>query len=343
MRKLVCTVMLFIELSTGNLASAQAIQGAGDYMTTVSEAQNEMNRQYLLYILAACGSLKVKQYDNLRERALYAIKDARNSVLAMPDFLEDTSLKNASVKYMVTCYQIFHDDYAAIGDRELTARNSIKDMESFLGAVETANIKLQNAFEGYINAEKAFAENNTVKLITSKDESYDKIKKAGRIGMYHDKVFLWFFRCNWMDSDIFREMKEKKPDSAEIQRQALLAMTDKAWASLKSDELVSFEGNGALAKSCRDVIEFYQGLARVDIPRLIAFARVQEKVKTLKAVVEAKGDAKTNRDIDDYNQAVRDANSMLPMINALTKEVNQRRAEQMQKWEQADAAFMEKR
>lgn len=216
-------------------------------------------------------------------------------------------------------------------------------MEAFLGAVETANVKLQNAFEGYITAEKAFAENNTVKLITSKEESYDKIKMAGRIGMYHDKVFLVFFRCNWLDGAIFRAMKDKKSDSAEIQRQALLAMADGGWGQLKSDQLVSFEGNGALASACRNVLEFYQGLARVDIPRLIDFARRQEKVKRLKEAIEAKGDKKTNNDIDDYNSAVRDANSMLPMINALTKEVNQRRAEQMQKWEQADAAFMEKR
>src|SRR5450432_543158 len=320
-------------------AFAQEIENAGDYMTAFSNAQVEMDQKYMTYVSAAAHSSRVRKIDRLRTQALESIDKAKYKTMALPQYQGDNSLRQASIDYVLFCYRIFNEDYSKIVNMEEIAEQSVDKMQAYLLLQERTSEKLHEASENLSNAEKAFAKKYSVNLVDSKSELSDKMGLSGKVNRYSDRVCIIFFKCNYEDGELFRALNSAKLTDAEQARNGLMSYASEGLQALKTDSLAGFQGNPRLAISCRQSLEFYNNMAKTDIPKLTDFYLKQENFNKMKAAMEAKGSKRTKEDVEQYNNAVQDLNRSVSGFNELNDELNHRRAEVVQDWEREEKTF----
>jgi len=338
MRRLFYTV-LFLTLCFSSKTYAQAIENAGDYMMAMTNAQVEMDQKYMAYISASAHSRRAKKVERLRTQALESIDHAKYKTKALPKYKGDNSLRQASIDYIQFCYRIFNEDYTKIVNMEEIAEQSVDQMQAFLLLEEKASEKLQEASENLAKAEKLFATKYGVNLVDTKNELTDKMGISGKVNNYSDRIYIVFFKCNWEDGELFNALNAHKLNDAEQARNSLIAFAKEGLEALKADSLRTFQGNPSLAAGCREALLFYNSMAQNDIPKLMDFYLKEENFDKIKKSLEAKGSNKTKEDVDQYNRAVKDINASVNNFNQLNQELNKRRQEVVQNWENAEKTF----
>jgi hypothetical protein len=330
--------LIFILCSFSKIR-AQVIENAGDYMTAMSNAQVEMDQKYMVYVSASAHSRRAKKIEKLRAAALESIDNAKYKTMALPQYKGDNSLRQASIDYIQFCYRIFNEDYSKIVNMEEIAEQSVDQMQAFLLLEEKTSEKLHEASENLSNAEKTFASKYKVNLVDTKNALTDKMGTAGLVNRYCDNLYILFFKCNWEDGQLFKALNAHKLNDAEQARNSLIGFANEGMEELKSDSLRSFQGNPALAAGCRDALQFYSSMAKNDIPKLMDFYLKQENFDKIKNSLDAKGANKTKDDVDQYNKAVKDLNGSVSSFNQLNQDLNKRRQEVVQNWENAEKSF----
>jgi hypothetical protein len=320
-------------------SQAQVIENAGDYMTAMSNARVEMDQKYMAYISASAHSRREKKIERLRGVALESINNARYKTLALPRYKDDNSLRQANIDYIQFCYKIFTEDYSQIVNMEEISEQSVDQMQAFLLLEEKTSEKLHEASENLSKAEKEFAKKYSVNLVNSKNDLSDKMTIAGKLNNYCDKLYILFFKCNWEDGQLFNALNSHKLNDAEQARNSLIAFAQEGLELLKTDSLRTFQGNPALAAGCREALLFYSSMAKDDIPKLTDFYLKQENFDKIKKSLEAKGANKTKEDVDQFNKAVKDINASVNSFNQLNQELNKRRQEAVQNWENTEKTF----
>ena len=318
---------------------AQTIENAGDYMEALTKAQTEMDQKYMSYVSASAHSRRAKKIERLRGQALESINNAKFKTIDLPKYKGDNSLRQASIDYIQFCYRIFNEDYTKIVNMEEIAEQSVDQMQVFLLLEEKASEKLTEASENLSKAEKEFAAKYSVTLVDTKNELTDKMGMAGKVNRYCDRVYILFFKANWEDGQLFKALNLHKLNDAEQARNALISFTVEGLAALKTDSLRLFTGNPRLAMACRQALEFYGSMARNDIPKLTDFYLKQENFDKMKASVEAKGANKIKEEVDQYNKSVKDLNASVSSFNQLNQDLNKRRQEAVQNWENEEKGF----
>ena len=337
MRRPFYFLLIILFLSTG--VHAQMIENAGDYMSAMSNAQNEMDQKYMAYVSASAHSRRAKKVEKLRAAALESINNSKYKTIDLPKYKGDNSLRQASIDYIQFCYRIFSEDYSKIVNMEEIAEQSVDQMQAFLLLEEKASQKLQEASENLAKAEKEFAAKYSVNLVDSKTELTDKMGMAGKVNNYCDRLYIIFFKCNWEDGQLFNALNAHKLNDAEQARSSIIAFAKEGMDALKADSLRTFQGNPSLAVACRDALQFYNNMAQNDIPKLTDFNLKEENFAKIKKSMEAKGNNKTKEDVDQYNKAVKDINASVNNFNQLNQDLNKRRQEAVENWEKAEKAF----
>src|SRR3984957_7812538 len=318
---------------------AQLIENAGDYMTAMSNAQVDMDQKYMTYVSASAHSRRAKKVEKLRTQALESIDNAKFKTIDLPKYKGDNSLRQASIDYIQFCYRIFNEDYSKIVNMEEIAEQSVDQMQAFLLLEEKTSEKLQEANEDLAKAEKEFAAKYKVNLVDSKTDLTEKMGTAGKVNSYTDKLYIIFFKCNWEDGQLFNALNAHKLNDAEQARNSLIGFTKEGLGSLQADSLRTFQGNPSLAAGCREALQFYNSMAKIDIPKLTDYYLKQENFDKIKKSLEAKGNNRTQEDVDQYNKAVKDINASVNSFNQLNQNLNSRRQEVVQNWENAEKTF----
>ncbi len=334
-----CFYFLLFTFYFSSGSRAQVIENAGDYMTAMSNAQIEMNQKYMAYISASAHSRRSKKIEKLRMQALESINNAKYKTSDLPKYKGDNSLRQASIDYIQFCYRIFNEDYSKIVNMEEIAEQSVDQMQAFLLLEEKTSEKLQEANEDLAKAEKEFAAKYKVNLVDSKTELTEKMGTAGKVNSYTDKLYIIFFKCNWEDGQLFDALNAHKLNDAEQARNSLIGFTKEGLEALQTDSLRTFQGNPSLAVGCRDALQFYNTMAKNDIPKLTDYYLKQENFDKIKKSLEAKGNNRTQEDVDQYNKAVKDINASVNSFNLLNQNLNSRRQEVVQNWENSEKTF----
>jgi hypothetical protein len=334
-----CFYFLLLFILFSFRTQAQTIENAGDYMTAMSNAQIVMDQKYMAYVSASAHSRRARKVEKLRAAALESINDAKYKTTDLPKYKGDNTLRQASIDYIQFCYRIFNEDYSKIVNMEEIAEQSVDQMQAYLLLEEKASEKLQEASENLAKAEKDFAAKYSVNLVDTKSVLSEKMGTAGNVNRYSDKIYIIFFKCNWEDGQLFNALNAHKLNDAEQARNSLIAFVKEGLNALKTDSLRAFQGNATLSAACRDALQFYNSMAQNDIPKLMDFYLKQENFDKIKAGLEAKGSNKTKEDVDQYNKAVKDLNSSVNSFNQLNQDLNKRRQEVVQNWENAEKAF----
>jgi hypothetical protein len=179
------TTVLFLFFSMGNIASAQDLNNAGDYLDYITAEFTKISKDTWSYTSAASHGKKAKKVDNLRKELISTVYEAKKKIERMPDFKKDGSLRDSLVSYLNLNYNVLKQDYAKIMDLEDIAEQSYDLMEAYLLAQEIADKKLENAGDMIEAQQIIFADKNNITLVYSEDKISKKLKEANLVYEYY--------------------------------------------------------------------------------------------------------------------------------------------------------------
>ncbi len=317
---------------------AQDMSNPGTYMTAISNAQAEMDQKYMAYMSAAAHSRKARKIDKLRTQALESIDNSRFKTIDLPKYNGDNTLRQSSIDYIKLCYNVFNDDYAKIINMEDIAEQSFDEMQAYLLLQEKTDEKINEATAKMSAASKEFAEKYGVKIIEDKNELGEKLAVAGKLNKYKNDVYLVFFKCYWQDGEIVKAMNLGKITEAEQGRNSLIRYVNEGMVAL--DTLKNFEGDPSLASTCKKTLAFYKKTAENDLPKQMDYFLKKENFEKVKKAFDAKSQSeRTKKDVDAFNDGVKEINIATNTFNEVNTKVNSGRDEALNNWNEAEKSF----
>ncbi len=135
-------------------------------MEYISTQQTNVTKKFLSYNSAAAHGKRAKKVEKLREQLLNEVQESKMNISSMPKFKGDGAFKDSAASFMKFYYNVLNDDYAKIVNMEEIAEQSYDEMEVFLLLQEQVDKKMEEANHAMNEAQKVFASQNNIKLLS---------------------------------------------------------------------------------------------------------------------------------------------------------------------------------
>jgi hypothetical protein len=336
-RHLVFTLSFLLFFSA--VSFSQSFENAGEYMDYIYKANSSLTEKYLTYLSAVSHGRSARKVEKRRAEVLNAISDTRYSIMGMPPYKGDRSLKDTTVAYLKMLNYIFNEQYGKIVNMEEIAEQSYDAMEAYLLAQEKAQEKLEEASQKQHDIQKKFAQKNNINLIESENELESKMKIANELLKHSHEVYLVFFKCYKQEAYLMDAFARKNLVSIEQNISSLKKFAEDGLEKLKTME--GYNKDPSLINVCRDMMDFYKTEAARSSDMAGYFLK-EENFNKLKKQFESKSvSQRTKQDIDQYNNAVNDINADMQAYNKTNNELNKARTSALNNWEKVNKKYMD--
>lgn len=239
-------------LSSTPSAKAQNLTEPCTYITYINDQHREITEDFLSYTSAVAHGKSARKVEKRRQSLLQTVTDSRRKVTVLPPLEGDKSLRNSTVRFLMSSYHLLNDDYGKIVNLEEVAEQSYDSMEAYMLAQEMANEKLHKAFEGLQNTEKTFAEKHRIHLVSNNDELSQMMDKSNRVSNYYSKVYLIFFKSYKQELYLTDAIQTKNVNAIEQNKNTLKKYAGEGIAKL--DSMQTFNGDRSLVNACRQLL-----------------------------------------------------------------------------------------
>ena len=325
--KFIFTLLSIMIFSTG--VQAQDFSNAGSYMDFISKQRKGISEKYMSYASASAHGKRARKVENLRQKLLNEVQDARYNINSMPSLDGDKSYRDTAVSFMKLYYNILNDDYGKILNLEEIAENSYDEMEALILVKEGIDSKLEDGNAMMTRAQTNFAKAHNVNLIDGGDTELSiKVKKVSELNDYYYKVYLVFFKPYMQEKTLLEAMSKNNITGLEQSRSAMKSYATEGIEKLKT--IKSFEGDNSVTSTCKILLQFYQREADA-VSVLGDFILAQEDFEKMKKDFDRKS-KKEKADVDAYNKAVNDLNQKSKDYNRTINDLNKERTEKLNDW-----------
>lgn len=320
-------------------SAGQVFENAGQYMDNINKVNEDMTIKYLVYLSAVSHGKSARKVEKRRAEVVNAINDARYSIMGMPSWKGDKSYRDSAAAYLKLLYIVFNEDYGKIVNMEEIAEQSYDAMEAYLLAQEKAQEKLEDAHKRLREAQKLFASKNNINLVQSESESDRKTKIVNEVMEHCNMVYLVFFKCYKQEGYLVDAINKRNLVSIEQSLNSLKKFADEGEDKLK--KLTGYEADNSLIAAGLKAMNYYKSSATRG-PAITDYFLKEEEFTKIKKQFDAKPASKrTQQDIDQYNNAVNDINTMLNKFNSVMNDMNKESNATLNDWNKAYNRYMD--
>ena len=91
------------------------------------------------------------------------------------------------------------------------------------------------------------------------------------------------------------------------------------------------------------MLAFYKMEASQKVPEMVNFLLKQENFEKMNKAIQAKRPSdRSQTDIDNYNNAVKEFNAAVDKVNAMHNDLNKKRSALLEQWNNASENFLDK-
>lgn len=331
---------LMLVLAAG-ITSAQAQSEAFQYLEAIGNEFHEISQNSMSYTSAASHGKSARKIEKRRTELITSIKAAETKIRRMKPFEGDASLRDSLVAYLVLDRLVMTEDYGKILNMEEIAEQSYDAMEAYLLAKEKAGEKLESAYDRVSEQKKLFANRNNIKIVENTSKLGKKLEKSSQVITYYNKVYLLFFKSYKNEAYLMEALDKKDISAMEQTKNTLLTSAEQDLE--KIGPLPAFNGDNSLKIACQQMLAFYKMEASQKVPEMVNFLLKQENFEKMNKAIQAKRPAdRSQKDIDSYNNAVKDFNTAVEKVNAMHNDLNKKRSALLQQWNNASENFLDK-
>lgn len=325
----ICAVLFSgIIFFPGN-TQAQSFDNAGDYLSYIGKANEELTVTYLSYMSAVAHS-RAKKVEKRRMDLLNSITETRYKIQGMSPWKGDKSFRDSSVAYIKLLNNVFNDDYGKIVNMEEIAEQSYDLMEAYMLAQKKVQEKLKEAAQRQSELQKKFAATYNIKLINSENDIDRKGNEVEALMKHYDEVYLAFFKPYKQDIYLTEAVNKKDIVAIEENKNSMKKFAEESLEKLK--KFKGYNNDPSIIIACRQAMDFYKKEA--DQTQVITdFVLKEDNFNKTKKAFESKPASKrTQADIDAYNKAVNDFNGAVNSYNKVNKQLNKDRDKALNDW-----------
>ncbi|MCB1316242.1 MAG: hypothetical protein KDK27_09835 [Leptospiraceae bacterium] len=335
----VAIVLLMLAHCAGNPVRDKDPQKALNDMQALNAYTQQIASDLLAYVQSTAHSRNPAEINRKRQQLLLTVENAILNANQVNPYNGDTRYKDAVVLYLNTMYTILREDYGRIVDMQEVADQSYDAMEAYLLAREKASEKLQEAAVELQAAEKQFAADYDIQLIQEESETALKLKKAGDVLNYHNRIFLINFKSYKQELYLLDALNRNDVSALEQNREKLLDYAEEGLEELQA--IAPYDADPSLRDSALANLQFYKNEAEQSVPVLTDFLLKQEQFEKVRQAFEAKSDAqRTREEVNRYNLLVDETNAALRIFNQTNERLNQQRGQLVDRWNQVNEAFL---
>lgn len=336
---LVLAVVLCTALFQSSFANAQG-DSPVEHMNALGEREEILSQKYMSYMSEVAHGGRARKMERRREDLINSIKESIREAGKLKPFKGDASLRDAYKEYWNVLLSVFTEQYHKIVDMEEVAEQSYDAMEAYLLIQEKASETLDNAFEKVSVAYQAFAEKHNVKLVEAqKTKLSRKLEAAGKVNEYMNDIYLIFFKSYVQEGLMLKALNANDLNGVEQAKGSMSKYADEGLPKL--DTIKPFKGDGSLVTACRKVLE-YNKVEAVKFSTIVDFLIKYEEYQKIKKTYDAKpANKRTQADVDAFNKAVTEYNSMANTYNKLNEELNNGRSKVLDNWNKTREKFMD--
>jgi hypothetical protein len=318
---------------------AQVFESAGQYMDHITTANEALTEKYLLYLSGMSHGKSARKVEKRRLEVVQAISDTKFSIMGMPPYKGDRTLKDTTVAYLKILNSVFNEDYGKIVNMEEIAEQSYDLMEAYMLAQEKAGEKLQQASERQNEMQRKFAAKNNITLIENESVSEAKMKIAAEVMKHYDEVYLVFFKSYKQEAYLMDAVNQKNVNSIEQNINSLQSFSEQGLEKLKG--MKGYNNDASLIIACSNQLNFYKEEAKKGSAMTDFFLK-EENFTKLKKQFNSKPAAKrTQQDVDQFNKAVQDINDAGDDYNAINNDLNKQRGKTLDGWNNTVKKYMD--
>lgn len=314
-------------------------QSALDYMEEITAETRKIQTDMWDYTSAVSHGKSARKVEKRRNELLQTSQEALKRVKNMPAYNGSTAYRDSVVSFLTINYMVLKVDYAEIITMETSAEKSYENMEAYLAALDAASTKMQESTDMVKEQQALFAAENNITLTSNEnDELTKKMKAAGVVYGYYNKVYLIFFKSFLQESRLISALGSGSVDGIKEHREILLENTEEGLGLLK--EIKAFNGDNSIVAACRDMLTFYQEEAKEKMDIVLDYYQKNKSFEEIQARFDKiKEKDRTQADVDEYNKAVTDLNAAGEKYNATTESLNKERGQLLETWNRSVAKF----
>jgi hypothetical protein len=329
-------LFFLITLLVYQASVAQDFSDPVQYMDYIGKANTALTEKYLVYLSGMSHGKSARKVEKRRLEVVEAINNTRYTVVGMPPFKGDRTLRDTTVAYLKLLNNVFNEDYGKIVNLEDIAEQSYDAMEAYMLAKDKANEKLMQASAKQYEMQEKFAAAHNIKLIKSESETDAKMKTAGDVLKYYNDVYLIFFKSYKQEAYLMDAVNGKSINAIEQNINSLQTFSEEGLAKLK--EVKAYNNDASLTVACRNLMNFYQGEAKKGATITEYFLKEENFVKLKKQFDASK---RTEKEVNQFNKAVNDINTAGNVYNANNASLNKERSSSLDDWNKAVKRYMD--
>lgn len=320
---------------------SQTINSATEYLDFIGIQHRSIMENVWDYTSSVSHGKSARKVEKRRKEVIQSIEDAQKSIAKLKPFNNDASLRDSVLSYLEISHVVLSENYGKIVDMEVIAEQSYDAMEAYLMAQEIANQKLDEVEQMMINEHRSFAAANNITIIENNDPLTKKMQKAGEVIKYYNTIFLLFFKSNKQEAYLIEALSKSDLNAIEQNRSTLEKYANEGLANI--DTIKSFSGDLSMVAATKQFLKFYKDESENKIKGMTNFFMEKEKFEKIKAAFDAKSkNAKTQKDYDQFNDAVNSVNKASADYNAINNELNNNRQKYNDNWNKVATAFLDK-
>ncbi len=338
MKRLLPLVLLLTLVTALQTATAQNYDNPVEYMGFIGKQHENISKKYMAYASASAHGKKARKVENIRQKLLNEVQEARMNIAGMPSFKGDKAYRDTSVSFMKLYYNILNDDYNKILNLEEIAENSYDEMEALLNIKDAIDLKLEEGNKKVKEAQSAFAKANNINLVEGEATALsEKLKKVHSLNKYYNEVYLVFFKPYMQEQSLVQAMDKNNITGTEQAKNALKKYAEESLEKLKT--IKSFEGDNSVTSACKSLLQFY--IKEADAVNIASeFTLAKENFDKMKKDFDKKSNH-SKADVDAFNAAVNDINKKSQKFNQTMNDLNKQRSESLNNWNKTVNQFFE--
>ena len=338
MKKFTLPALFFIATMWIQKTIAQDFNTPVQYLDYIGKQHEDISKKFLSYNSAMSHGKRAKKVESLRSKLLDEVQEARENISSMPPYKGDKAYRDTVVAFMKFYYNMLNDDYAKIVDMQEISEQSYDEMEAYFLLKEAVDKKAKEAEDRLHDAEKKFAQENNVNLVDSKSDLGDMLETVDKVNNHYDDVYLVFFKSYKEEQFLWDAINKKNITAIEENKNALLKYAQTGLSSL--DTMKSFEGDNSLITNCRSLLKFYVSEVNDKISIVSDYFLKSDRFDKMKADYD-NNSTHTNDDVNNYNKAVKDINDAANNYNSTNSQLDQKRGELIDNWNNAVNAYFD--
>ncbi|MBU2940127.1 hypothetical protein KO494_11315 [Lacinutrix sp. C3R15] len=315
-------IVILLCFSTLN-TTAQKFDNPSDYLTFVGDELEVIAKNNWKYTKAIAHSKNDKNIASKRKVLLKSVERAFLKVQKAEGYDGD-EYKNQVLKHLTFNKNILNNDYAEILDMKAIAEQSYDLMEAYILAQELADEKMEQAQAEYESNFYAFAKKHDINIIESDSDLSKKMKISGEVFNHYNALYLIFFKV-YINEIYLMEALEKNDISAIQQNTNALSQSAKEGLTILENATL-YKNDASIVNATKEIFNFFIDEADNKMPQQLDFLVLNDDMETISNTLEKTPEKKrTKKQIDDYNEKVKQINKAIKNYNKVNTELNNNR------------------